>query len=114
MFKALETVSAIGALVMAATPLLAVGGVARAQDMAPQTIRVADLDLSQASDRARFDARVDRAADRMCAGGSEIIINAACRQAVRDEAAEKLQALHAEAATPERTAVAATFSVAGR
>ena len=110
MFKALETVSAIGALVMAATPLMAIGGLARAQDVAPQTIRVGDLDLGRANDRARFDARVDAAADRMCAGGSRIIINAACRQAVRDEAAEKLQALRPDVAA----AAAGTVALAGR
>ncbi len=94
MTKVLNTLSAIGALVMAATPLVALGGVARAQglDVMPAHIAVGDLDLRTPGDAAVFRQRVDAAADSMCAqaGGSSLASSADCHKAVYDEAVEKL------------------------
>jgi UrcA family protein len=107
MIKVLDAVSAIGALVMAATPLVAIGGVAHAQDIQPQVIQVADLDMSRPADVARFNLRVDQAARRICGAASDMTISSACREAVRAEATEKLDALHTQ------TAAAQTWTVAG-
>ena len=113
MMKVLDAVSTVGALVMAATPLLAISSLAHAQEITPQaqTIQGADLDLNRAADVARFDARVDRAAGRMCSGQSDMVVTAACRQAVREEAAAKLDALRARTAD---VASGRTWTLAGR
>lgn len=113
MIKVLNAVSTIGALVMAATPLMAISSVARAQDMAPEHIRIADLDLSRPADQARFQARVDLAAVRMCGSVGLLNVEVACRQAVREEAMQKLDQQRADAAI--QTAQAADrLTVAGR
>jgi UrcA family protein len=93
MIKVLDAVSAIGALVMAATPLLAIGGVAHAQTLQPQAIQVADLDLNSPADMARFDARVSQAANHMCNDRVDLMARNNCVAAIREEATEKLQAL---------------------
>ncbi len=94
MSKVLNTLSAIGALVMAATPLVAVGGIAHAAEtnMRPAHIQVADLDLGQPGDAATFRQRVDAAAETICTTRGETGLNAfdSCRQAVRQEAVERL------------------------
>ena len=94
MIKLLDAVSTLGALVMAATPLLAIGGLAHAQEAThpAQTIQVADLDLSQPAGVARFNARVEQTAGRMCASYGGLQMNTACRQAVREEAGARLDA----------------------
>ena len=102
----LNTLSAVGALAMAATPLVAIGGVARAQDVAPQHIRIADLDFSRPADRARFESRVDLAARRMCASDIDLTLNATCRQAVHEEAVQKLAGELLAAVPPQTVAVA--------
>ena len=109
MTKVLNTLSAIGAIVMAATPLIAAASFAHAQDavLQPQPIRVADLDLGRPADVARFNARVELAAGRMCASYGDMTVNAACRQAIRTEAGQKLQALRVQSAqTPADQTVA--------
>ena len=113
MIKVLEAVSTLGALVMAATPLLAVSSLAHAQEatLQPQTIQVADLDLNRPADVARFNVRVDQAAARMCASRVEMGVNAACRQAVREEAGAKLDVLRARSAD---AALGRTWTLAGR
>jgi len=96
MIKILNITSAIGALVMAATPLLAIGGSARAAEssMLPVRILVGDLDLAQVQGAAAFDRRLDRAAMTFCLqNGVEMGRINACRQAVRDEAVAKLTTL---------------------
>ena len=94
MTKVLNTLSAIGALVMAATPLVAIGGVAHAQDVGvtPAHIAVGDLDLRTPGAAAVFRQRVDAAAGVMCAqvGASSLGASADCRRAVYDEAVDKL------------------------
>ena len=53
-----------------------------------------DLDLSSVTGAAAFDARIERAADRLCRGvkrpGSRINDRAFCRAAVRAEAVRQL------------------------
>jgi UrcA family protein len=77
----------------AALVLAAVAGSAAA---APDEARIAwtDLDLSTAAGAAAFDARVDKAADRMCRmarrQGSLISDRAYCEAAVRREAVAQL------------------------
>lgn len=93
MSKVLNTLSAIGALVMAATPLVAIGGVAHAQtDGRPAHIRVGDLNLGQPGDAATFRRRVDAAAEPFCTSRVELSLSAfnSCREAFREEAVERL------------------------
>ena len=90
MSKILNTLSAIGALVMAATPLVAIGGFAHAADYQPQRIQVSDLDFSRAADAATFHHRVDVAAGRMCNANADLTQRSACGDAVQEEAVERL------------------------
>ena len=95
MSKVLNILSAIGALTMAATPLVAVGGMAHAAEVGvPVHILVADLNLGQASGAAVFRHRVDAAAETFCADRGGLGLNAvnSCRQAIREEAVERLGA----------------------
>ena len=116
MSKVLNTLSAIGALAMAATPLLAIGGMAHAAESGRVAhIQVADLDLGQPRDAATFRQRVDTAAGTFCAarGGTGLSAANTCRQAFREEAVERLgvqqrQDLRsAQASTPTAWTVAA-------
>ena len=100
MTKVLSTISAIGALLMAATPLVAAAGFAHAEELAPQHIAIADLNLDRPADMARFYARVDAVADRMCPTSGGMIISAGCRNAVRQEATQNLAALRQSTAQP--------------
>ena len=90
----LETVSAIGALVMAATPLTAIGSVVHAEParVSPARVAVADLDFRTAADVTVFRQRVGVAARTLCGqGGVESLTTTlSCRQAVYDEAVGKL------------------------
>lgn len=90
-------VSTAGALVLAATPLLAIGGVAHAQDAQAIRIQVSDLDFSRPEAAATFDRRVASAADTLCRtfGPTELARVAACERAVRDEAQGQLQRMRA-------------------
>lgn len=115
MSKILNTLSAIGALVMAATPLVAVGGMAHAAEIGatPVHINVSDLDLSRPADAATFRQRVDAAAESFCTQGDDMRLSQrdGCRNAIRQEATAKLgssqrQAL-AIAAVPTAWRVAA-------
>ena len=93
MTKVLNTISAIGALLMAPTPLVAAAGFAHAEELQPQHIQVADLNLDRPADMARFYARVDDAANRMCPTTGGMIIDFGCRAAVREEATANLAKL---------------------
>ena len=93
MSKVLNTLSAIGVLVMAATPLMAVGAAHAQETGAPAAhVFVADLDLHSPTGAAAFRRRVDVASEAMCAraAGRSLSQDAACRQAVYEEAVSKL------------------------
>ncbi len=94
MSKVLNTLSAIGALVMAATPLMAIGSIAHAAETGPRPVHilVADLDLSRPDDAATFRTRVDAAAQGFCMHRGDVRLTAqgVCRQAVREEAVQQL------------------------
>ncbi len=94
MSKVLSTLSAIGALVMVATPLVAVGGMAHAAEtgVTPVHINVSDLDLSRPQDAATFRQRVDAAAHSFCTQGDDMHLSArnSCRASIRQEAVDKL------------------------
>lgn len=94
MSKILSVASALGALVMAATPLLAIGGFAHAEEpgATPVRILVGDLHLAQARDATVFERRVDKAAQTFCAQNGKVSLAdiSACRRAVREEAVAKL------------------------
>ena len=109
MTKVLNTISAIGALLMATTPLVAAAGFAHAEEMQPQHIQVADLNLDRPADMARCYARGDDAANRMCPTTGGMIIDSGCRAAVREEATANLAMLRqstAQAATAQAVALA--------
>ncbi len=112
----LNTLSAIGALTLAATPLLAVGGLARAAEPAvqPAYVQVSDLDLSRASDAATFRSRVDAAADAVCSQEAVHAPRAACVDAVREEAVEKLGAAQRRDLQAAQARGSAAWAVAAR
>lgn len=114
----LNTLSAVGALVMAATPLMAVGSVAHAAEtgVQPAHIRVADLDLSRAGDVKTFYRRVDVAAATFCArdgGSADLSTQTACRDAIRQEAVEKLGDSQRQAMQTASAGSPTTWRVAG-
>ena len=102
-------VSTAGAFVLAATPLLAIGGVAHAQEAQAVRIQVADLDFSRPGATATFDRRVTSAADAFCrpAGPAELSRIAACERTVRDEAQVQLQRMRTDADRAPAWSVAA-------
>ena len=103
-------VSTAGAFVMAATPLLAAGGVAHAQQAPVVRIRTADLDFTRSSAATAFDRRVDAAAGAVCrpAGVADLAGVAACKRAVSEQA-------HAQLRQQRRGGdPAPTWTVAGR
>ena len=118
MSKVLNTLSAIGALVMAATPLVAVGGMAHAAESGarPAHILVADLNLAQAGDAATFRRRVDAAAVTFCAARGEAGLNAvdSCRESFRSEAVEQLGERQRQDLRSARAGTRATWAVAIR
>jgi UrcA family protein len=59
----------------------------------PVTVKVSDLNMSQPAQVQQYDQRVDRAARQICATYSDprdLDRTAACKTAVRAEAADKL------------------------
>ena len=114
----LSTLSAVGALAMAATPLLAVGGLAHAAEptVQPAYIQVSGLDLSRASDAATFRSRVDVAAQAICSQDavSARTSQTACRDAVRQEAVEGLSAAQRHDLQTASIEGVCTWSVAAR
>lgn len=106
----INLVSTVGAFALAATPLLAVGGAAHAQDAQPVRIKVADLDLARPADAAVFSRRVTVAAGSMCQtfGPVELSRRAGCERAVREEAYAQLRLLRPAGAP------ASAWTVAGR
>ncbi|WP_158915904.1 UrcA family protein [Caulobacter sp. S45] len=85
MTKFINILTSVGFIAMAAVPLAAIGSVAHAAEV--QVVKVADLDLSSPAGAARFQRRVDAAANQLCGAGRT---RAACRAAVREEAVAKL------------------------
>ena len=86
----ISKIATAAALAVAAFPIVAIG-MARAE---PVTVRIADLDMARPAHVAIYHARVDRAADKLCASvdGRDLPGMNACRQAVRTEANDKLAA----------------------
>ncbi|MHB8284557.1 MAG: UrcA family protein [Caulobacteraceae bacterium] len=118
MSKLIVAASTIGAFVMAATPLLSIGGFARAAEPVAQPVRIelSDLNLASARDVAVFSRRLDEASYTFCirsgAGDGELSSLDVCRQAVRQEAVQKLtpsqrQDLRAVASAPASLRLAA-------
>ena len=117
MSKVLNTLSAIGALVMAAIPLVAVGGMAHAAETgASAHILVSDLDLGRASDAATFRQRVDAAAETVCTARGRMSLNAmdTCRHAVREEAVERLGEQQRQDLSTAQATARISWAVAGR
>ncbi len=115
MSKFLEAVSTLGALVMAATPLVVLGSVAHAEPAAvsPARIEVAGLDLRSPNDAATFRHRVSVAATSLCgqAGVQPLSMTLSCHQAVYDEAVSKLGSTQQQDLQAARTV---GFTVAAR
>ena len=82
-------------LALAALPIIAIS-FARAE---PASIKISDLNLSRPADVRILNARIDHAANVVCASpeARELARLAACRKAVRDEAKDQLSASQAQA-----------------
>ena len=79
-------------LALAALPIIAVS-LAHAE---PIPVKVSDLNMARPADQRTFEARVERAADRVCSGSvdsRDLGRLAACREAVRAEAHDQLDAV---------------------
>jgi len=66
----------------------------------PAAIRISDLNMSRPADVRVLDARVDHAANKVCATGAEVRDLSrfdACLKAVRAEAHDKIPALQTQA-----------------
>lgn len=84
---------------------------AGAAQAAPVTVKVADINTLSADGAQAFNARVEVAANRFCAGvrasGGRLDEVQSCREGVRAEMAEKLQLRNAELA---KRATGTTFA----
>jgi UrcA family protein len=88
MTKMINLLSSMATLAMAAT---AISTIAPAAQAAVVHIRIADLDLSNPTDAARFQQRIDTVASHMCnTVGASLSERASCRAAVREEAVDGL------------------------
>jgi UrcA family protein len=108
MTKFIARIAAAAVIALVGAPLVAAGA-ANAQT-APARIQVSKLDLSSAEGAAAFEARLNAVEHRFCVAGEKRSISdtAACRQAIRAEAVEKLS-------PQQRLALSGqTFSVAQR
>ncbi|WP_174299838.1 UrcA family protein [Caulobacter sp. S45] len=117
MSKVLNTLSAIGALVMVATPLVAIGGLAHAETgVQPVHIMVGDLNLSQAAGAATFRQRVDIASEQFCTSRGEISLGGvnSCRQAFREEAVDGLGAQQRQDLRSSQTTSRTSWAMASR
>ena len=88
MFAFITKSAATASLALAALPFIALGA-AHAQ---PATVRISDLNMSRPAQVQVFNARVERAADKFCAGyadARELNRVAACKAGVRAELNEK-------------------------
>ena len=88
MIALINKTTAVAGLALAALPFVALGFAHAAP--APVAIKVGDLNLSRPADVRIFEQRVDRVADRMCSSYRLLSPRAACEQAVRSEAMDKL------------------------
>jgi UrcA family protein len=85
-------------LAVAALPIIALG-FAHAE---PAAIKLSDLNMSRPADVRTLDARVDHAANKVCATGPEVRDLDrfdACLKAVRAEAMDKIPSSQAQART---------------
>ena len=90
MFKVSDTIAGLATLALACVPAFAMSTNAFA---APAKVQVADLDLSTTHGAREFDRRTEVAANRFCNDIRSLSANAACRDGVRAEVAEKLVAM---------------------
>ena len=90
MIALINKTTAVAGLALAALPFVALGFAHAATPTA--TIKIADLNLSRPADVRVFEQRVDSAAGKLCSDYVALGANAACRHAVRAEAADKLAA----------------------
>ncbi len=116
MSKLINVITTVATLAMAAVPLSAIGTVAHAAEHRATAIEFGDLDLSSPAGAAAFQARIDRAADRMCRdAGQPLDQQVPCHAAVREEAMDQLsqeQRQKLQVATQGKT-VQAAWRVAG-
>jgi UrcA family protein len=103
MFAATKTLSAVAAIA-----LTAVAGVASAQEPLVRTmeVRYGDLDLAQKAGQNQLEARISRAANKVCTNPSTREVDAGCRWNARQGAKARVAAVIARASTSERYAAA--------
>jgi UrcA family protein len=102
--------STVGVFVMAATPMMAVASLARAEEARAVHIQLADLPTGAAG-TAAFNRRVDAAAHTLCRASSgpvDLAITAACENDVREQARDQVRRLRAG------SDAAPAWTVAGR
>ena len=89
-------IASVATLALAALPFAALTTAAHAQTVstgyAQESIRVGDLNMAAPSGQTKFAARVDHAANHVCARERNIGMKEACKAGVRTEAHEKANA----------------------
>jgi UrcA family protein len=79
----------VATLALAVLPIAALTSGAHAATHMPAAVRVADLNLSSASDRATFQQRAQAAARKFCSTETTLDLKAGCEAGVRTEINEK-------------------------
>jgi UrcA family protein len=93
--------AALSLLTFAAVPAMAHAG--------SVSLKLSDLDLSQPTQVAMFNSRIDQVARKFCLGYADVqnlSSQAACRKGVRAEVMDKLSASQRQAVTSSRTVLA--------
>lgn len=99
-----STISGIAMMALAALPITALATGAHA---APASVKVADLNLTSQAGVAVFNQRADYAARKFCNAELSLSARANCRDGVRVELNEKMDAIRTAQATRTSTTFAA-------
>ena len=99
-----NTISSIAMLALAALPIAALATGAQA---APASVKVADLNLASQAGVTAFNHRADYAARKFCNTELPLSARANCREGVRVELSEKLDAIRSAQVSRAATTFAA-------
>lgn len=99
-----NSISGFAMLALAALPIAAL---ATASHAAPASVRVSDLNLASTEGAAAFNQRAEYAARKFCTTERSLSIAASCRQGVRVELTEKMDAVRTAQAARTNTTFAA-------
>lgn len=99
--------NSISSLAMLALAALLIAALATASHAAPASVRVSDLNLASTEGAAVFHQRAEYAARKFCTTERSLSSAANCRQGVRAELTEKMDAVRTAQAARTNTTFAA-------